>query len=305
MREALQMNDGNSIGMQIAQGVEKLLPSQQFLDDKLRPLLSKLPRPNLPDIRLPSVELPRPALPSLDFSGPTGDMPSVGSLGVGVVFALTVAVLFLLGLRLYRMRSSDSVAAFGGRQPAMIRFDPNLPIRSRHDLIRAFEQLSMHQLGVQAENWNHRAIAAQLGEHSAPRRRAAETLAQFYEMARYAPETENMTPESLNVAQRNIQLLAGGADCMSRRICNGIRWLLAAACLWVGPGTGAQDPLPPELDNHAFRLILSQSGMEPLNRFDEVTRQPERTILIVFGQIGVVEKLPVSFAAFLAKGGRP
>jgi hypothetical protein len=95
-------------------------------------------------------------------------------------------------------------------------------VRTREELIRAFEYLSVLRLGPAARHWHHLAIAFGLGgsaSHTAPlsgwgdplaqRRQAAEELASLYEQARYAPPGDALSESALATARRNLCLLAG------------------------------------------------------------------------------------------------
>jgi hypothetical protein len=93
-------------------------------------------------------------------------------------------------------------------------------VGTREELIRAFEYLSLLQLGPAARSWHHRAIASSLGRSSdrvlsgqpdgwTQRRQAAEQLATFYERARYAPPDEPLPDAALAAARQDLCLLAG------------------------------------------------------------------------------------------------
>ena len=81
------------------------------------------------------------------------------------------------------------------------------------ELIRAFEYLSLLRLGPDSRSWNHRAIAAHLGQTVPPDgRRAADELAALYEQARYAPADDPLPADALSTARRDLCLLAGVAS---------------------------------------------------------------------------------------------
>jgi hypothetical protein len=95
-------------------------------------------------------------------------------------------------------------------------------VRTREELIRAFEYLSLLRLGPAARHWHHWAIALGLGGSSrdpapvrgwgdpfAERRQAAGELASLYEQARYAPPEETLSEGELATARRDLSLLAG------------------------------------------------------------------------------------------------
>lgn len=84
-------------------------------------------------------------------------------------------------------------------------------VASRADLVRAFDYLALLRLGRVARAWNHREIAARLGDdaRSAERRDAADRLALLYEQARYAPPSDPLPDAALAAARRHLCLLAG------------------------------------------------------------------------------------------------
>jgi hypothetical protein len=85
-------------------------------------------------------------------------------------------------------------------------------VRTREELVRAFEYLSLLRLGRPARNWNHRHIAAELGQTKdlpADGSQAAARLASVYEQARYAPAAESLADPDLEAARRDLCLLAG------------------------------------------------------------------------------------------------
>jgi hypothetical protein len=86
-------------------------------------------------------------------------------------------------------------------------------VRTRQDVVRAFEYLSLLVLGRPAESWHHLAIAGRLGgaEASAERDRAARQLAALYEQARYAPPDEVLPEAELATARNALSFLAGAA----------------------------------------------------------------------------------------------
>jgi len=84
-------------------------------------------------------------------------------------------------------------------------------VRTRDELVRAFEYLALLLLGPAARTRNHEEIAAGLGEQDVSRRAAAERLAGLYEQARYAPPDEVLPDTDLAAARADLSLLAGVA----------------------------------------------------------------------------------------------
>jgi hypothetical protein len=84
-------------------------------------------------------------------------------------------------------------------------------VRTRDELVRAFEYLALLLLGPAALTRNHEEIAADLGEQDEDRRAAAARLAGLYEQARYAPPDEALPDTDLVAARADLSLLAGVA----------------------------------------------------------------------------------------------
>jgi len=84
-------------------------------------------------------------------------------------------------------------------------------VRTREELVRAFEYLALLLLGPASRSCNHRDIAAGLGAEDDTRRAAAERLADLYEQARYAPPDEELPESNLAAARADLSLLAGVA----------------------------------------------------------------------------------------------
>jgi hypothetical protein len=214
MRESLRGGIAeDSVARQLAEGVDRLLPSREFITENLGMMLEKLPRPNLPDIQLPNIDLPRPAFPEIDLPSAGMPTPTGQQLGWGLAAVLSCVALLMIGYhlrrrgRMLRLASGDAI----NEEHDFVPRDPTAPINNRHDLVHAFESLSITQLGRSARNWNHRIIGEELGGHAINRRRAADHLANLYETARYAPESEELPLESLRIAQREIAFLAGNS----------------------------------------------------------------------------------------------
>jgi hypothetical protein len=165
-------------------------------------------------------------LPSMNFSvkgGPAGsgfgapDLPSSNDLGGMLTVLGVVAAGFLAWVLLARARG-----LVGGGSDAERRLGPwpvnPAAVRTREDLIRAFEYLSLLRLGLRARHWNHREIAAQLAAQpaatslvAAERDHAVAHLAGLYEQARYAPPFDPWSDEDLAAARLELCSLAGVA----------------------------------------------------------------------------------------------
>jgi len=84
-------------------------------------------------------------------------------------------------------------------------------VRTRDELVRAFEYLALLRFGLAACSQNHREIADHLGQSELHHRAAAERLAGLYEQARYAPPEEALPDADLAAARADLSLLAGVA----------------------------------------------------------------------------------------------
>jgi hypothetical protein len=158
--------------------------------------LERLSGPTMPN-------LSKPDLPSTE--GRIGFFVMLGllALGVGVWLALRRAGILT-----------------GGGTPADWKLGPwpvnPATVRSREELIQAFEYLSLLRLGPRARHWNHRAIAERLatgpvGPNAEERRQAVAHLASLYEQARYAPPVDPWPDGDLTDARRELCSLAGVA----------------------------------------------------------------------------------------------
>jgi hypothetical protein len=86
--------------------------------------------------------------------------------------------------------------------------DPNA-INSREDVVKAFEYLSVLICGMEARTWTHGTIAEALTALARTHGGTALMLARLYELARYAPLDEPLTPDELAEARRLVCGLAG------------------------------------------------------------------------------------------------
>jgi hypothetical protein len=157
-----------------------------------------------------------PRMPSLRLSGPgggggwsmSGGISGSGSAGA-LLTGLALSVGFLFLWRLWKRHSPwKATSNEDGWQLGPWPVAPGA-VASRTDLVRAFEYLSLLLLGRRARNWNHRAIAAQMGGELDERCRAATQLATLYERARYAPDDEPLPEETVAEFRRDLCLLAG------------------------------------------------------------------------------------------------
>jgi hypothetical protein len=146
-------------------------------------------------------------------SSPVGAPGAPGIAGLQML--LWVAVLAVFGVAVWRLLAwrRARVAAAGGWRLGPWPVHP-AAVRTRGDLVRAFEHLSLLLLGPTARAWNHLEIAARIcadagGDGRAARGTAAARLAFLYEQARYAPPAEVLPDADLAAARRHLCLLAG------------------------------------------------------------------------------------------------
>jgi hypothetical protein len=198
----------------LARRIESVMPAPSFWHDKVLAKVRNLPVPSLPKVELPNIHLPKPSFPSLDR--PPVALPSAPGTGTGVGLVSVLAAGLLAGIlwriyRLYRKNHSrpDSLMGDSDFRKWTLRRWREVPLGNRHDLIQAFEQLSILKLGLEARNWNHLVIAAGLGDGQRERSRLASHLADLYERARYAPSEEPFPDEALRIAQHEFTILAG------------------------------------------------------------------------------------------------
>ncbi|HJT77254.1 MAG TPA: hypothetical protein VJ739_08630, partial [Gemmataceae bacterium] len=168
-----------------------------------RSLVPPAPRVSFRPEHLPRVNPP-------DWSAPRPTRAEAGGLGQ---LALILAVALGFGALLWRL-----LVWQGGRRPVGTAerwrlgpwpVRPNA-VRTRADLVRAFDHLALLLLGPVARSWNHLLIAARLGEdRKGERRQAAADLARLYEQARYAPPDEVLADADLAAARHHLCLLAG------------------------------------------------------------------------------------------------
>jgi hypothetical protein len=119
-----------------------------------------------------------------------------------------IAAAIFLALMLFRRWKIDQArrAAQGAVGKVGIDFDS---VRTREELVRAFDHVSLDQIGEEARSWNHRVIADQFVETRPTQSEPATELAGLYERARYAPLDEDLSADEFADARRDLRTLAG------------------------------------------------------------------------------------------------
>jgi hypothetical protein len=158
--------------------------------------------PGLPSFgswgRPPALGIPRLGTPSLPSRAPSGNL-LWALLGLAIVGFVAWR---LIAYRVGRRRRDEN------EERRNWKVVPDA-VTTSADVIRAFEYLSLAQLGVTVRSWNHRRIAADLGNGDDARQTAASALSSLYERARYAPNAE-LSPGEIQFARRSLALLCGG-----------------------------------------------------------------------------------------------
>ena len=166
-----------------------------------------------PNLEAPSMKMPTaPKIPSLGFSGfdfNVGGFSGLGSAGMALGIALLVGLVSFLiwkfapQLGLGRSRSPKALPGLG---PWPI--DPR-SIADRAGLIVAFEYISVLLCGDGARVWNHATIAEALRDSVPAAAPFAEPLARLYALARYTPQSEQLSPETIEEGRGYLCRLAG------------------------------------------------------------------------------------------------
>jgi hypothetical protein len=162
-----------------------------------------------PDLNLRGLSASELRLPSLDFEGVSplrNAAPVLGTIAdfLPALAVLAVVLVALAVLRTMRARRTEmeSLAAALGPWPVA----PSA-VGSRAQLIRAFDYLAQLRLGPRAKAWHHRIVANRLPRDPSEQP-PAQSLADLYEWARYAPETAEPSAAALAAAREQLSQLA-------------------------------------------------------------------------------------------------
>ena len=150
-----------------------------------------------------------------------GGGPNVGTAGMGApdaagggvsVVAIVIGAVgaLVLGAILYSKWKKDQEAKIA-LMAAAARHGLDLThIRSRQELVEAFDALTVEKCGAEARNWNHRVVTDTLIDARPAVAAPAQELGDLYQKARYAPPQDDLTGGELTAAERDLRAVAGG-----------------------------------------------------------------------------------------------
>jgi hypothetical protein len=207
------------------EGVESWLPKRsiELNADRANGLADRMAA-SLPKMNWRPGSLERWSAPST----PRMSRPNLSGPQEGWFWLLAGVVVVVFAVAYWKMRGWSRPASADGPQGWTLGPWPVDPrrVRTREDLVRAFEYLALLSLGPSARNRHHLDLAQQLGgpdvalrlsarrvsEVALPnRRRAAQELADLYERARYAPPSDPWPEAAVAAARRDLCSLAGVA----------------------------------------------------------------------------------------------
>jgi len=146
--------------------------------------------------------------------GPSVNGPSVGGVeaaGGGLTaVAVVIGVIgaLVLGYILYRKWQQDQEAKLAMLADAKRGLDLS-HIRSRQELVEAFDALTVEKCGDESKNWNHRVVTETLIGARPAVAQPAQELGELYQKARYAPPQDDMTGGEFTAAERDLRAVAG------------------------------------------------------------------------------------------------
>ena len=138
-----------------------------------------------------------------------GGAPDVGA-GGGTALAVIagIAGAIFLAILLLRKWQMQREAARAGLHATTGPLDFS-GVRTREQLVAAFDTVSLDQIGDDARAWNHRVIADQIGDARPAVAEPAAELGRMYEVARYAPPDEDLPPTDYVEARKDLSVIAG------------------------------------------------------------------------------------------------
>jgi len=150
------------------------------------------------NLRLPETNFPSSGIgrPSFSTSGTDSGSPLLLPL-------LLIALAVVVGVAYLRAGSASKKQDLSSKR--IVRADA-AGVVDRATLVAAFESSSLNTLGEDARTWNHRTIAMKFIRNGVAVATASEA-AGYYEIARYAPQSETLSLETLARARHCLSLL--------------------------------------------------------------------------------------------------
>jgi uncharacterized membrane protein YgcG len=139
------------------------------------------------------------------FAGGGGGGGSLGSLGNLWILPLLIGIgvaLYVLVMK-YQERERQEAAPVLQKLPPI---DPN-EVKTRQDLVEAFDRMSLYKVGERVRVWNHRVIETNLEKIAGNEPQAARELTNLYEQARYLPAHFEMSESQLSQARQHLRTL--------------------------------------------------------------------------------------------------
>jgi len=175
--------------------------------------LPKLPRvnlPTLPRMNLPKLpQLGRFDMPSLPGFGGAPRMPGAPDVSSGTAWLYVGLAGFGIVAFVWLMRNNWKLRTAGDGLANLLATLPSV-ITTRSQLRQAFDALALSRLGDKARPWNHRLIASHLAEVPASAA-AARALANLYEIARYTPGDDSLSPAECEAVRSSLAALTRGS----------------------------------------------------------------------------------------------
>lgn len=160
--------------------------------------------------RMPNINAPNlPSAPRGPSLGTPGT-PSGAEMGGAFTVLLVLAVVLIGGLMIWKLLVQPARARTpktGDWHPGSWPVDPSR-VRTREELIQAFDHLALLRGGQVARHWHHDQVAKQFGDDES-QRVVANRVADIYELARYTPPQEPLAAERITAAGADIGSLAG------------------------------------------------------------------------------------------------
>ena len=166
--------------------------------------IREIPRPNVPVPGLDHIAVPGVSAPALPEFGDS-TMPMLGTIATWTLFLGVLAMAAWQLLRWARGQRRATVDARVQLGPWPVRPEA---IRTRSELILAFDYLALLTLGPDVRSWNHHAVAARWREQAPALAASAQVLETLYEQARYTEHADSLSDAERDQARRALVQLA-------------------------------------------------------------------------------------------------